>query len=74
MKQRRPNPQKIVFSISVDDLQQVANEELERSLTVRECKLVADKVGNYIDWYEATLLAIEAALRDLKRASTKSSA
>lgn len=52
------NKNKIIYSINIEDLQNVAEQELERKLTAKELKLAEDKVGNYINWYEAILNAI----------------
>jgi len=52
------NPEKIIYSINIEDIQNVAEQELERKLTAKELRLVEDKVGDYINWYEAILNAI----------------
>ena len=46
---------KIIYSINVEDVQNVAEKEMGRSLTDRELKVVEDKLGDRIDWYEAIL-------------------
>ena len=53
------NPEKIIYSINIEDVQTVAEQELERKLTAKELRLVEDKVGDYINWYEAILNAID---------------
>ena len=50
---------RIVYSISVGDIQEVAKQVLERDLTKKEVLLVEKSVGDYIDWFQA----IENALR-----------
>jgi hypothetical protein len=50
--------EKIIYSINIEDIQNVAEQELERKLTAKELRLVEDKVGDYINWYEAILNAI----------------
>ena len=50
---------RIVYSISVGDIQEVAKQVLERDLTKKEVILVEESVGDYIDWFQA----IENALR-----------
>ena len=52
------NLEKIIYSINIEDVQNVAEQELERKLTAKELRLVEDKVGDYINWYEAILNAI----------------
>ncbi|ODS39187.1 hypothetical protein BEH94_03175 [Candidatus Altiarchaeales archaeon WOR_SM1_SCG] len=45
--------EKIIYSISSEDVQTVAKQELDRELSDEEIKLVEDKIGDYIDWYES---------------------
>jgi hypothetical protein len=49
---------KIIYSISVADIQEVADEQLERKLTPEEVKWVETRVGDYISWYDAIALTI----------------
>lgn len=44
---------KIIYSINIEDVQNVAEEELGRELTEKELEIVEDKLGDYIDWYSA---------------------
>ena len=53
------NPEKIIYSINIEDVQNVAEQELERKLTAKELRLVEKNVGDYINWYEAILNAID---------------
>jgi hypothetical protein len=53
-----------VYELSVDDLQQVAKEVLERELTSAEVVAVGNAVGDYIDWFQATENAIYRCVRD----------
>ena len=61
-------PPKIIYSLNIEDVQNVAEEEFERELTKKELKIVEDKVGDYIDWHEAIRIdwheAIRLALND----------
>ena len=57
------NKETIVYSINVGDLQTVAKQELARTLTPKELALVADKVGDYIDWQGVIAAAIEDSLQ-----------
>ncbi len=50
---------RIVYSISVGDIQEVVKQVLKRDLTKKEVILVEESVGDYIDWFQA----IENALR-----------
>ena len=47
------NTSKIIYSINIEDVQNVAEEELGRKLSKKELKIVEDKLGDYIDWYSA---------------------
>jgi hypothetical protein len=48
----------IVYEISVDDLQRVATEVLERKLSDEEMTNVGKSLGDYIDWFQAIENAI----------------
>ncbi|MDO8412800.1 MAG: hypothetical protein Q7S51_03300 [Gallionellaceae bacterium] len=48
----------ILYSISVEDIRRVAKEEHFRELTDAEIKQIGDKLGDYIGWYDAALMAI----------------
>jgi predicted transcriptional regulator len=50
---------KIIYSINIEDVQNVAVEELERKLSKRELEIIEDKLGDYIDWYTAIDIAIQ---------------
>ena len=49
---------KIIYSLSVADIQTVALEELDRELNRKEIKEVENHIGKYIDWYDAISNAI----------------
>jgi len=44
---------KIIYSINIEDVQNVAQEELERDLTDGELRIIEDKIGDQFDWHEA---------------------
>ena len=54
--------EKAVYKISVEDLQQVAKEVLERELTSEEIAAVGNAVGDYIDWFQAIEHAIHRCI------------
>ena len=60
--------ERIVYQLTVEDLQNVAGEELSRKLTKKEIQMVEDKIGDYIKWYDAIDSAISAMLYDKKKA------
>ena len=49
---------RIVYSISVGDIKEVAKQVLERDPTKKEVILVEESVGDYIDWFQAIENAI----------------
>jgi hypothetical protein len=44
---------KIIYSLNIEDVQNVANEILNRDLNEDELKSVENKLGDYIDWFGA---------------------
>lgn len=50
--------ERTVYELSVDDLQRVAGEVLERELSDDEIAAVGNAVGDYIDWFQAIENAI----------------
>jgi hypothetical protein len=58
------NSETAVYEISVADIQEVADEVLERPLTDTEIKLVENSLGDYIDWFQAIENAIRNHLPD----------
>jgi hypothetical protein len=50
---------KIIYSINIEDVQNVAEEELGRKLNDKELKIIEDKLGDYIDWYSAIDMAMQ---------------
>ena len=50
---------KIIYSINIEDVQNVAEEEFGRKLTKKELKIIEDKIGDYIDCYGAIDIAIQ---------------
>jgi hypothetical protein len=52
------HPDKIIYSISIEDVQTVAGKELNRKLTYEELSLVRDRLAEHINWYHAILFAI----------------
>lgn len=50
----------VIYSITVEDLQSVAKDIIDRDLTTQELNLVSKELieGSYIDWYSPVELAI----------------
>lgn len=49
---------KIIYSINVEDIQNVAEQELGRTLNKTEIQFVENKVCDYIDWYGSISLVL----------------
>ena len=60
------NNNKIIYSINIEDVQNVAEQELEKELTDEELKVVESKIGDYIDWYGAIELTINDTILNKK--------
>ena len=54
---------KVIYSINVEDLQTVAEQELERELTDEEIKNVEKRLGEYIDWYGAIASTLNEVIK-----------
>jgi hypothetical protein len=55
--------ERTVYEISVEDLQRVAREVLERELSDEEIAAVTNSLGDYIDWFQAIENAIHNCVR-----------
>jgi hypothetical protein len=49
---------RIVYSINIKDIQEVADQVLGRDLTINELALVENSIGDYLDWSQAIENAI----------------
>ena len=54
---------KVIDSINIEDLQTVAEQELERKLTDEEIKNVEKRLGEYIDWYGAIASTLSEVIK-----------
>jgi len=52
---------KVLYKIIVEDINNVSEEVLNRKLTDSEIKKVENRIGDYINWYDA----IENTFSDL---------
>ena len=50
---------KKVYWIDVNDIQEIAEQDLNRKLTDEELEKVIDKMGNYINWADGISLAFD---------------
>jgi hypothetical protein len=53
----------ILYSINVQDVQDVAQREFDRELNDKEIGSVAARLGECMDWYEAVISAITQVIR-----------
>ena len=51
--------EKIIYSLNVNDAQDVAMEEFGLILTDSELDIIQNKIGDHIRWYDAMILAIQ---------------
>ena len=49
---------KVIYSINIEDVQKVAEDELGRELTEIEVKIIEDRIGDNISWYDAISLSL----------------
>ena len=48
----------IIYSLNVNDIQNVSNQELGRKLTIKEIENIIDSIAGNINWYDAISHAI----------------
>lgn len=65
------NPEEIVYSINIEDLQNVAEDELSRELTDEEVHFVENKLGDFIDWHGAIVGTIQECLESADKKRVK---
>lgn len=49
----------IVYSLSIEDIQMVATQEMDRELTDDEIEKVKNLIGERISWYDVILNSIQ---------------
>lgn len=57
--------QRVVYSINVEDVQTVAIKEIGRPLDEDEIEIIADKLGDTIEWYDEVANAIRQYVCDI---------
>jgi hypothetical protein len=55
----------IIYSLSVEDVRQVLSDEGLRELSDDELRLIEDRLGDLVPWYELVLSAIREAVPEL---------
>jgi len=43
----------IIYELTIEDIQYVAQQELERDLTLDEINKIKNKIGDKINWYDS---------------------
>ena len=59
MNQWMSKMKKIVYQLTIADIQDVANKELERELSLQEIELIRDRIADKIPWYDAIAESID---------------
>jgi hypothetical protein len=54
--------EQIVYTLTVEDIRNVVEQEGLRELNDKEIRGIEDKLGDEIDWYECILSAIRRAV------------
>jgi hypothetical protein len=49
---KESNNKKIIYSLNIDDIQNVAQQDLERELTPAEIQLVIEKIKAKMPWFD----------------------
>jgi len=44
---------KIIYSLTIEDIQMVAEQEIDRELRIEEIEQIEDSIAEKINWYEA---------------------
>ena len=53
------NTKKVIYSLTNEDVQRVAEQELDRLLSIEEIALLEEQIAKNIPWYDAIREAIE---------------
>ena len=59
MKLSMKRSNRVIYQISVADIQEVAQGKLERKLTKREIDEVERRLGDLIGWYDALIFTLQ---------------
>lgn len=54
----KPNRKEVIYSLCIEDMQTVAEQEIERELTIKEIHQIKDSITVKINWYDAIADAI----------------
>jgi uncharacterized protein YcfL len=55
----------IIYSLNIEDVQTVAIQELDRSLSIKEIEKIKATIAEQINWYDAIAYSINEKLENL---------
>lgn len=55
------NREKVIYSINIKDVKGVAQQEFDIELSEHDLIKIENKIGDYIDWYQAIVDVINDA-------------
>jgi hypothetical protein len=61
---------KVIYQLTVEDVQNVAEQELGHKLSAREVELIQDLVAKKISWYDAIAESIDELNRESRKSDT----
>ncbi len=57
------NNEEIIYSLNIEDVQSVAQQELDRHLNRKEIDSIIDTIASNINWYDAIADAINQNIK-----------
>ena len=57
---------KVIYQLTVKDVQDVAEQELGRNLSIQEIAMLQDRIANKISWYEVIAESIDEMITETK--------
>ncbi len=58
------NTDEVIYFLTIEDVQNVAEQELDRELSAKEIALIEERVAENIPWYDAIAEAINELIVD----------
>jgi hypothetical protein len=60
---KKPDKKEVFYSLCIEDIQAVAEQEIERELTADEISKIKDVIAEKVNWYDAIADAIHQNIR-----------
>ena len=57
---------KIIYLLTIEDVQTVANDEIGRNLSANEIEKIKDSIAEKINWYDAIAYSINEKIKFVK--------